>query len=87
LDVTAEVQSAINAGVNFLDFELTTTDPECVDIIAPPWRSPGLTLDITAVPEPNAGKTLVGCIALLLVFDRTRRSARSRTGNSKSPCL
>ena len=85
LDVTAAVQSAINAGVSFLDFELTTTDPECVDIIAPPWRSPGLTLDLTVAPEPNAGKALVGCIALLLIYDRTRRSAASRTGNSKRP--
>lgn len=40
LDVTAAVQAAINAGDNYLDFRFATTDPECVDIIAPPGDPP-----------------------------------------------
>ncbi len=78
LDVTAAVQSAINAGVSFLDFEMTTTDPECVDIIAPPWRAPGLTLEITVVPEPNFGKALAGCLVFLLMLYLVKTAPNSR---------
>lgn len=78
LDVTAAVQSAINAGDNYLDFRFATTDPDCVDIIAPPWRSPGLTLDIVeVVPEPNTGGILLCGLGIAIIFVHGCKQASS----------
>jgi hypothetical protein len=63
-DITSAVQSAINAGTDFLDLRMSTTDPQCVANIDPSWQSPRLSLDIMLVPEPSALEMLVFSIGL-----------------------
>ena len=77
-NITSAVQTAINNGATYFDIRMATTDGGCSVFIAPDWQSPGLSLDITAVPEPSTPQILAWSAGLAYIWFRVRRRPSAR---------